>query len=133
MNKCLFIGYTCGEAELRYTNGDKPMAVANVSIGVSEGYGEKQTTSFFDLVLWGQKAESFAKYCPKGTKIGVECRAKQVKWKDKEGKNRYKVVFNVDNWEFAQKKDEAAESKESVDPDGFMNISDAIDEDLPFN
>ena len=130
MNKCFFIGRTTKEVELRYTQGNQPIAVANVSIAVEDGYGDNKTTSFFDLVIWGKRAESFDKYCPKGTKVAIEARAKQNHWKDKNGNNRYSVSFQVDNWEFAQSKADA----EKTGGDDFMDVDDSsIMEDLPFN
>lgn len=133
MNKCFFIGRTTKPAELRYTQGRDPMAVASVSIAVDDGYGEKKTTSFFDLTIFGNRAESFEKYCPKGTKVAVECRARQNKWTDKNGQNRYSISFIVDNWEFAQGKGEATEEQTAKKAaDEFVDIV-AFDEDLPFS
>lgn len=133
MNKCFLTGRTTKDAELRYTQGAEPIAVANVSIAVDDGFGDSKSTSFFDLVIWGKRAESFEKYCPKGTKILVEARAKQNKWKDKNGQNRYSIIFNVDNWEFAQSKGESqAEAKASADD--FMDVDlAALEENLPFS
>lgn len=128
MNKTFFIGRTTRDAELRYTQGENPIAVANVSLAVDDGYGDNKTTSFFDLVLWGKRAESFTKHVPKGRKVAVECKAKQNRWTGKEGKNRSSIVFNVSEWEFAEGKGDADNATKADSGDEFMDV----DGDLPF-
>lgn len=133
MNKCFFIGRMTADAELRYTN--EQLAIASFSLAVDDGYGDKKVTSFFRMTAFGKRAESLQKYASKGTKIAVECRARQDNWTDKEGNKRTAIGFIVDNWEFAQSSHESenATPKPETDPDGFMNIPDGLDEELPFN
>lgn len=135
MNKCIFTGRTTREAELRYTSGDASTAIANTSLAVDDGWGDKLKTYFFELTLFGKRAEAFAKLVPKGTKIVVEGRAIQSQWEDKSGNKRSKVSFIVNDWEFAQSKGTASAPANvaTVDADGFMDVDSSIEEELPFN
>ena len=132
MNKCFFTGRTTKDSELRYSQGQNPLAIATVSIAVEDGYGDNKRTSFFELVLFGARAEAFNKYVIKGTKVALECHAQQDTWKDKDtGKQRSKVTFIVDNWEFAQSKDQApaTQKQEQYNENGFTPLE---EEELPF-
>ena len=133
MNKCFFTGRTTKDSELRYSQGQNPLAIATVSIAVEDGYGDNKRTSFFELVLFGSRAESFNKYVIKGTKVALECHAQQDTWKDKDtGKQRSKVTFIVDNWEFAQSKDQSPatqKQEQQYNENGFTPLE---EEELPF-
>ena len=139
MNKCFFIGRTTADSEIRYANNNEQTAITTVSLAVDTGYVDNKKTSFFRLSVFGKRAEAFNKYVPKGTKIAVTCHANQDQWKDHNGNNRSAVNFIVDDWEYAQNKptgDNSYNPAETTDPasiDDFMNVDDAIGEELPFN
>lgn len=57
------------DAQLRTTgNGDK---VAGFPLAVSEGFGDKQRTLWFDVSIWGKRAETLAPMLTKGGKVCV--------------------------------------------------------------
>ena len=62
------------DAELRYTQGDNPTAVANLALAFNYGRkGEdgKRPTQWVDASLWGQRAETLAEYLLKATGLSV--------------------------------------------------------------
>lgn len=123
------LGRTTGEIELRYSQNEKHTAVAAFSLAVDDGYGDNKRTNFFEFVAFGKGAENIQKYCPKGTKIAVVAHAQQSTWNDREtGKNRSRVVFVLETWEYAQSKSEAKQSSND-----WQNIADDMLDDLPFN
>lgn len=64
--------------------------------------GWKEEASFFDIVIFGKRAESFSRFFTKGRPVLIEGKLRQNRWQDKEsGQNRTKVEIIVDNWEFA--------------------------------
>ena len=138
MNKCFFVGRTTRDIELRYTQANNT-AVAKFSIATDSGYGENKKTNFFNMTAWGKTAETLEKYAPKGTKLILECQAVQNQYTDKNGNKVNTVDFTVLNFEFAESKNASQQSTQSrPEPmpssgDGFMNIPDGIDEELPFN
>ena len=138
MNKAFFTGRTTDDVEIRYTSSQEQTAFGNFTIAVDDGYGENKHTSFFNCSIFGKRAEAFAKYVTKGTKVMLECKPKQDTWKDQNGNNRSAVKFIVTEWEFAQSKSDSGVASNpseasATSTDDFMNIDDAIGEELPFN
>ena len=72
MNKCIFVGRTTRDVELRYTQSANPLAVGRTSIAVESGYGDKKKTRFFNISAFGEKAETMGQFVKKGTKIILE-------------------------------------------------------------
>lgn len=57
------------DAELRTTqNGDK---VAGFTVAVSDGFGNDKRTLWFDVSVWGKRAETLAPMLTKGGKVCV--------------------------------------------------------------
>lgn len=133
MNKCYFTSRTTKDLELRYTTNNT--AVAKGSIAVDTGYGDNKQTNFFNITAWGKTAESMEKLVKKGTKIILECEARQNTYTDKNGNKVNAVDFTVLSWEFAESKREQSEQP-AASPhgsgDGFMN-ADLGDLPFPFN
>lgn len=138
MNKCIFVGRTTRDIELRYTQANNT-ALAKFSIATDSGYGENKKTNFFNMTAWGKTAETLEKYAPKGTKLVLECQAVQNQYTDKNGSKVNTVDFTVLSFEFAESKNasQQGESRPQQQPqpsngDGWMNIPEGIDSELPF-
>lgn len=138
MNKCIFTGRTTKDIEIRYIQNDSQTAIGRFSLAVESGYKDKKRTDFFNMTAWGKTAETMEKYVPKGTKIILECEARQNNYTDRNGNKVNTVDFTALNFEFAESKNAnqseipQAAQKNNVDSDGFMQIPDDMDE-LPFN
>lgn len=132
MNITIFSGRTTKDIELRFTQDNK--AVGRFNLAVDSGYGENKITSFFNCVAFGKTAEIMEKYVKKGTKIMLQAEARQSTYKDRDGNKRISVDFIVRNWEFADSKATAEKNLPEPMPesDGFMDIPDDIQEELPF-
>lgn len=134
MNNWIATGRTTDDIDLRYTQAQ--LAVGSFTLAVDDGYGGKKTTSFFHCTAFGKRAEALEKYVKKGMKILVSGKPKQDTWEDKEGHKRTAISFVVFDWEFAQSSEQKAPTEQPQaqpkDEDGFMNIPDNIDEELPF-
>jgi len=96
LNQVVLIGRLTHDAVLKYTTNGK--AISKLSIAVSEKRKEgnqwKNKADFFDLVLWGQLAESLQQYLVKGKQIGIAGKLSQEKW-EQDGQNRSKVVVTI--------------------------------------
>lgn len=61
------------EPELRYTSGNNPTAVINLSLASEYGRKDPQTnrrpTQWVDATLWGNMAEALAPYLIKGSQV----------------------------------------------------------------
>ena len=78
------------ERAFLYTGNGK--ARLNISIAVNDGYGDKQYTSYFDVVVWGKTAENIKPYLGKGKQICINGRLRQDRWESNGQKNSRVVI-----------------------------------------
>ena len=158
MNKVILMGRLTRDPDIRYAQGENQMAIARYTLAVDrrmrrsqDGAGQdQQTADFIGCVAFGRSAEFAEKYLHQGTKIVVEGRIQTGSYTNKEGQKVYTTEVVVEDQEFAESKassdsyhggnfggpasaPSAPTAGGSGSADGFMNIPDGIDEDLPFN
>ena len=117
MNKVFLVGNLTKDPELRYTQSGK--ATARMSIAINQGYGDKQTTDFFNLIAWEKTAELCDKFLSKGSKVLVVGRLKNNNY-EKDGVKHYGVDVIVNSIEFLDKK--KFEQKNIVETDDHDDI-----------
>ena len=78
------------ERSFAYISNGK--ARLNISIAVNDGYGDKQYTSYFDVVVWGKTAENIKPYLGKGKQICINGRLRQDRWESNGQKNSRVVI-----------------------------------------
>ncbi len=133
INNVILIGNITRDPELRIT--PRGNSVANFTIAVNDGYGDKKTVDFIKCTAWRKTAEAVTNYCQKGSKVAVHGKIKQQNWKDEDGNNKEKVFVNVQQVMFLNTKTQQAKMEpEYEDPGGgYAMDSDAfIDGDAPF-
>lgn len=148
MNKTILMGRLTRDPEVRYTQGDNASAVARFSLAVDRRFKKdgEQTADFINCVAFGKTGEFIEKYGRKGTKFVVEGRIQTGSYTNKDGQKVYTTDVVVEQVEFAESKSAAQSNGGGFTPmdnrptpgavpsgDGFMNIPDGIDEELPFN
>lgn len=150
MNKVILMGRLTRDPEVRYTTGDNSMAIARYTLAVDRKYtknNNENTADFLNCVCFGKAAEFVEKYFKKGTKIAVTGRLQTGSYTNRDGVKVYTTDVVVEEQEFAESKNseqpaggqKAQKAKKQPAPreeegmDGFMNIPDGIDEQLPFN
>ena len=142
MNKVILMGRLTRDAEVRYSQGDNSLAIARFSLAVDRRYkkdGEDQTADFISCVAFGKTAEFFERFGKKGTKFVIEGRIQTGSYTNKDGQKVYTTDVVVESAEFAESKSATsgnaapAPTPNQVAGDGFMNIPDGLDEELPFN
>ncbi len=144
MNKVILMGRLTRDPEVRYSQGENSLAVARYSLAVDRRFKRpgEQDADFINCVSFGKAAEFAEKYLKQGTKIAVTGRIQTGSYTNKEGQKVYTTDVVVEEQEFAESKGASSESSygQSQRPapsqaigDGFMNIPDGLDEELPFN
>lgn len=137
MNKVILIGRLTRDPEVRYSAGDNSTAVARYTLAVERRIkNENQSADFINCVTFGKNAEFAEKYLRKGTKIAVAGRIQTGSYTNRDNQKVYTTDVIVEEHEFAESKaagraENAANTGGQPD-DGFMNIPDGIDEELPF-
>ncbi|MBE5851079.1 MAG: single-stranded DNA-binding protein [Lachnospiraceae bacterium] len=149
MNKVILVGRLTRDPEVRYSSGDQAMAIARYSLAVDRrgrrdsAAGDQQTADFINIVAFGRDGEFAEKYLRKGMRILVEGHIQTGSYTNKDGQKVYTTDVVVERHEFVENKGSTqggsadafvpASSAPSDSGDGFMNIPDGIDEELPFN
>lgn len=138
MNKVILMGRLTRDPDVRYTSGDKPMALARYTLAVDRRFKRdgEATADFIGCVAFGRSAEFAEKYLRQGMRIVIAGRIQTGSYTNKDGVKVYTTDVVVEDQEFAEsKKDTTSNNKAPVttDSDGFMNIPEGIDEELPFN
>ena len=137
MNKAIEIGRLTRDPEVRYSQGNNT-AVARYNIAVDRKFKREgeQTADFIPCVVFGKQAEFAEKYFRKGTKVVISGRITTGSYTNKDGQKIYTTEITVEEQEFAESKRESQQGQQAApeyDGDGFMNIPEGIDEELPFN
>ena len=136
MNKTVLIGRSTKDADVRYSQGDKPMAIASFSLAVDRKFKQEgqPTADFINCKAFGKTAEVIEKYVTKGTKIAVVGHIQTGSYTNKDGQKVYTTDVVIDELEFCEAKSSSTQNNApATNGDGFMNIPDGIDAELPFN
>lgn len=132
------MGRLTKDPDVRYSQGEKATAVARYAIAVDRKFKRdgEASADFINCIAFGKNGEFAEKYLRKGTKIVVVGRIQTGSYTNKDGQKVYTTDVVVEEHEFAESKKSAGESlpqaTSHTDKDGFMNIPDGIDEELPF-
>lgn len=136
MNKVILMGRLVADPTIRYTQGGT--AVANYTLAVDRR-SKDDTADFIRCVAWDKRAQFAETYLHKGTKLLVTGHIMTGSYK-KDGKTVYTTDVIADEQEFcesrnAQSAPPAADPAPAAEPDqnGFVEIPEGIDQELPFN
>lgn len=148
MNKVILMGRLTRDPEVRYSSGENALAIARYTLAVDRRFHKDNEASadFIGCVAFGKGGEFAEKYLRQGTKIVVTGRIQTGSYTNREGQKVYTTEIVVEDQEFAESKaasqnnlQTSAGSRQQppppmpTDKDGFMQIPDGIDEELPFN
>jgi len=148
MNKVILMGRLTRDPEVRYSQGENATAIARFSLAVDRRFsrqGDSVTADFLDCTSFGKQAEFVEKYLKKGTKILFTGRIQNNNYTNANGDKVYALQLIAEEIEFAESKSSASANNTGMEmntsmpqpsqaaSDGFMNIPDGIDEELPFN
>ena len=99
-NAVTMVGNITRDPELRFTNTGQ--ATASFGLAVNRRWQDRTTkeweesTSFFDVVCWGDLAENVALSLTKGARVVVTGHLEQRSWESDEGEKRSKVEIVAD-------------------------------------
>lgn len=141
MNKVILMGRLTRDPSIRYTQGENNTCVARYTLAVDRKYKREgeQAADFINCVAFSKTAEFTEKYLKQGTKIVITGRIQTGSYTNKDGNKVYTTDVIVEDCEFTESKNASQSTKPSqpepspTDADGFMNIPDGLEEELPFN
>lgn len=150
MSSTTLYGRVVRDIELKYTTSN--IAVARFSVAVNRKYqqGDKKA-DFFNVTAFGKRAETLSQYFHQGSRIVVYCHPQQEQYTRQDGAKVDTVSFILDDFDFVDTRAEGGitqnqppqnpapqsappsySQQSMVDSDGWMNIPDGVDSDLPF-
>jgi single-strand DNA-binding protein len=150
MNRVILMGRLTRDPEVRYSQGERSMAIARYTLAVDRRGrrnqdGNEQTADFINCVAFDRAGEFAERYFRQGMRVLISGRIQTGSYTNKDGQKVYTTDIIVDDQEFADSKNAAGGSDggyqsasrpapSSAIGDGFMNIPDGVeDEGLPFN
>ena len=155
MNKVILMGRLTRDPDVRYSNGEQATAVARFTLAVDRRVARRdgeQTADFIGCVAFGRTAEFVEKYFRQGMRMVISGRIQTGSYTNRDGQKVYTTDVVAEEVEFAESKATSdalcnnsgmgggyqpqapsAPSPSGAAGDGFMNIPDGIDEELPFN
>ena len=136
INRVVISGNLTRDPELSATGGG--MHILRMGIAVNDRRKNQQTgeweevPNFFDVKVFGNRAESLSRFLSKGSKIAVEGKLSWSSWEDKNtGDKRSKVEIIADNIEFLSPRGEGGGGGYSA-PSQPAKSQEPVDEDIPF-
>ena len=149
MNKVILMGRLTRDPDVRYSAGESGTSVARYTLAVDRRFNKRDgeaTADFISCVAFGRSAEFAEKYFHQGMRVSISGRIQTGSYTNKDGVKVYTTEVIVEEQEFAESRAEAEANRASFQRqsapspapsadagDGFMNIPDGIDEELPFN
>ncbi len=98
LNNVFLVGRLTRDMDLSHTAGGYPIGKLSVAVNRRRKSGEQweDEANFFDLTLWGKRAEALQRYLVKGTQVAVQGQLKQDRW-EQDGQKRSRVVIELNN------------------------------------
>lgn len=147
MNKVILMGRLTRDPKVTWTQGNPSTCIARYTLAVDRRFKtEGDSADFINCVTFGKTAEFAEKYLHQGTKV-VGCgRIQTGSYTNNDGKRVYTTDVVLEEVEFAESKAAAQNNEGSqnyngssrpeptpTDSDGFMQIPDGLEDELPFN
>lgn len=140
MNSVQLTGRLVRDPEVTYTNGG--LSVARYTLAVNRRFKQENgpDADFIRCVAFGKTAEFIEKYFKQGQKMDMTGRIQTGSYENQEGKKVFTTDIVVESVEFGESKSSADnrsnnsnQNNQPVSSDGFMNIPEGLEEELPFN
>ncbi len=134
MNNVCLVGRLTRDPELRTTSSGLSNCRFSLAVdGRTNADGETHT-DFINIVVWRTLADNVAKYCKKGSMVGLVGRITTGSYQDESGNTRYTFDVVADNIRFLTGKKEESESSNNSNSVSSIESDEIVlsDDDLPF-
>lgn len=133
MNKVELVGRLTKDPVVNM--GNNGTSIARITVACDRRFKSEgqPTADFIGCVAFGKAAEFLEKYFKKGMRIGLTGRIQTGSYKDKDGNTVYTTDVIIEDTEFVESKGSSDQKAAAPSQDGFMDIPDGIEEELPFN
>lgn len=138
MNRVVLVGRMVRDPERKRTNSGRSVTSFTIAVDNPAKTCAERSASFIPCTCWNKTAENVAKYCTKGSLIGVDGRLNQRSYEDRNKQKRTVIEVVAESVQFLERKgaSDAAPSVNQDIQDSNSNAShegiDSSDDDLPF-
>lgn len=135
LNKWIGIGRLTKDPDVRYTQGEKSMAIARYTLAVDRRFKKdgEPTADFISCVAFSKNGEFAERYFHKGMKVAVAGRIQTGSYTNKEGQKVYTTDVIVEEQEFCEKKGEGESQNAPKADEGFMDLPGNVDSEVPWD
>ena len=104
MNRIVMVGRMTRDPELRRTGSGA--AVTSFTLALNRNYSsaDGQQTDFIPCVVWNKVAENVARYCSKGSLVGVDGKLRSRTYDNAQGQHVFVVEVQCDSVQFLETK-----------------------------
>lgn len=114
MNKVILMGRLTRDPEVRYSQGERSMAIARYTLAVDRrgrrGQDGEQTADFINIVAFDRAGEFAERYFRQGMRVLVTGRIQTGSYVNKDGQKVYTTDIVVEDQEFADSKGQGGDS-----------------------
>jgi single-strand DNA-binding protein len=131
----MIIGHLGRDPEMRYTPSGKPVTTFTVAVSRSwnSGDGERHTeTEWFNIVAWGNLAETCKQYLTKGQLVYIEGRLQTRRWEDKEGQKHTSVEIVANEMTFLSERRDSGTNHDAGPVSGEETEPNTNEDEFPF-
>jgi single-strand DNA-binding protein len=142
VNKAIIVGRLGADPEIRFTGTGRAVCnfrLATDSVWKDRDGNRQKSTEWHQIVVWGQQAETCAKYLTKGREVYVEGEIRTRSYEGKDGQKRYVTEIVAQNVRFlggggdrAGARDAGGMSDAAESMGRYGDAPDPADDDIPF-
>lgn len=135
INKCFFVGNLTRDPEVKQTKSG--MSVMQFGLAVNDRRKNQQgeyedKPNYLDCTLFGNRVDWVSRSVSRGTKVAICCRVDYQSWQDKDGNNRNKIAFIVDEIEVLASSKGGGNANSGGGLSGQNSANDLYATDIPF-
>lgn len=138
MNKVILMGRLTRDPEVRYSQGERSMAIAKYMLAIDRRKTQQNSNpgaDFINCVAFDRAGEFAEKYFRQGLRVLISGHLQTGSYTNKDGQKVYTTDVIVESQEFADsRRDGSGAGSRGSKDDDFMNIPDNVEDGgLPFN
>lgn len=139
MNRTILVGRLTADPELRTTPNGIATTRITVAINRLPNANGERIADFINVVVWRRQAENVARFCTKGSLVGIEGRLQSRSYDAQDGTRRYVTEVIADNVTFLGSRASAGNvstnmpsmDEPAMEPSDMMT-STPVQDDVPF-
>lgn len=136
MNRTILVGRLTADPELRTTPNGIATTRITVAVNRMPNANGERIADFINVVVWRRQAENVAKFCTKGSLVGVDGRIQSRSYDAQDGTRRYVTEVIAENVTFLGSRN-SAQGSASMDyqpsaPTNDFTSNSMPEDDVPF-